>query len=363
MNRRYYVQAIAENYLKNVIADPVSINVHNKFLHGLSTDEFLEGFKSLLSLMRQLYGDIAENPADFGMILKDVVDIDAKNADYTNSNASLIRVPNLLLLLGARANLGSDMTLTIDGGVLIQEAKKLKITGLPLLLAKLMEYGFEINDFDKSPVAGEMLSVSYIDNRNLTATLKSMAVALSEMNKGDLKSPKKDYFYMMHNGLLENEAVKEPKPTFDVIYNVLDPVQRGYADDLHEIVADYSKQNIRMGGLMRNDWSCAYTGKKNKKVLMSFQVHQDNFSVKLNLNNINQYIYLVAEMSDKIKNVVRNGGYECGSCNPRCSGGFKFEMDGEAYNKCHCGSFVFSGLTEEDIAYCKNLLKEEISFL
>jgi len=361
MDKQYYVQIIAENYLKNVIDEPTELKVHNKFLHT-DREQFADGFAALLSLIRQLYGDIAKGPADFGMALKEIADIDAKNADYTNSNASFLRVPNLLLILGAFAKLESDMTLAIDGGTLAAEAKKLKITGLALLLAKLREYGFEISDFGKAPKAGETLTISYIDNRQLTAALKAMADALMEMNKGDLKSPKNNYFYMMHNGLLENETVKEPALTVDFIYHILDPIQREYAVTLHKAAADTTKQTLRMGGFMRNDWSCTYTGKKNKKVLMSLKVDQNNLSVKLNLQNIAQYIPLVAEMPESIQNVIRSGGWECGQCNPRCSGGFAFEIDGKAHNKCHCGSFVFGGLTEEDVECCKTLLEKEINF-
>ena len=154
-------------------------------------------------------------------------------------------MPNLLLILDACSNLESDMTLSIDGGVLLTEAKSLKVTGLPFLLVKLREYGFKISDFGKAPKAGNAISVSFIDNRYLTAALKSICEAILEMNKGTLKNPKNnDYFYMLHYGLLENE----------------------------------------------------------------------------------------------------------------------FEKDGISYNKCHCGSFVFRNLTNDIVAYCKDLLDNELSF-
>jgi len=63
---------------------------------------------------------------------------------------------------------------------------------------------------------------------------------------------------------------------------------------------DDTKHSVRKSQLMRNDWTCTYTSKKNKKVLMSLQVKQDKLYVKLNLQNINKYIPLVMNMPDKI---------------------------------------------------------------
>jgi len=361
MHKKYCVQIIADNYLKNLTADIPTIDIHDKFLNGLSKEEFTDGFNALLSLTRQLYADISSNPADFGMMLKEVSDINAKNADYTNSNASFLRVPNLLYILGISSSLESDGVLTVDGGLLTANAKSLKITGFPVLLSKLSEYGFEVSDFGKTPKAGETLSVAYIDNRYLTTALKAIANALSELTKGDLRNPKNDYFYMMHPALLANETVKEPKLSIDTIFNTLDSVNCAYAEAFHKFVMDGTKHTIRKGQLMRNDWTCTYTNKSNKKVLMSLQIQQNNLSVKLNLQSIDQYISTVADMPDKIQRIIRDGGWECGGCNPRCSGGFAFEMDGKAHNKCHCGSFVFSDLTENDLQYCNNLLARELS--
>jgi len=363
MDKKYCVQVIANNYLKNVAANAAVFNVHEKFLQGLDKDEFTKGLCSLLSLTRQLYSDISINPADFGMRLKVIEDIDATTTDYTNSNASFLRIPNLLYILGISSVLESDGALTIDCNNLLTNAKTLKITGLPILLAKLREYGFDVSDFGKAPKAGEALQVAYMDCRYLTAALKAIASALYELTKGDLRNSKNDYFYMMHPALLENEAVKEPKLTIDTLYNTLDETQRSYAAGLHKFVEDGTKHSIRKGQLMRNEWTCTYTSKKNKKVLMSLQVKQNKLSVKLNLQNIDQYITVITNMPEKIQNAIVSGGWECGGCNPRCSGGFAFEMDGKAFNKCHCGSFVFGGVADEDFPHFQELLKHELRII
>ncbi|MDF2845548.1 MAG: hypothetical protein K0R00_3974 [Herbinix sp.] len=361
MDKQYYIQVIAENYLKNVVDDPVSMKVHDKFLYGLDLEQFKDGFIALLSLVRNLYSDVASDPGSFNMLLKDNVIFDAKNTDYTNSNASLLRIPHLLFILGAKAELQPDMTLRVDGGALSSTAKELKITGLPFLLNKLSEYGLEIMGAEKSIRSGEVISVSYPDNRALLVALKAMAEALLEMNKGDIRK-QKNHFYMMHYGILENEKVKEPKLTVESIYHALDTVRRESASILHESIANVTKQAVRMGGFMRNDWSCVYTSNKNKKVLMSLQVNHDVLSAKLNLQNIGQYMPLVEEQPEKIRESIRSNGWDCGHCNHGCSGGFSFKMDGQAYNKCRCGAFLFPDITMEDVKSFETLLSQELLY-
>jgi len=349
---KYYVQIIAGNYLKNLAAETIALNVHEKFLYGLTKDEFANGYFALLSLMRQLYSDIANNPTEFGMTLKEIENINAKTPDYTNSNTSFLRMPNLLYILGVSSELAPDGVLTVDCSLLYSNSKPLKITGLPALLTSLRDYGFEIS---------EPLTVSYIDNPFLTTVLKSMANALFELTGGDLRNSKNDYFYMMHPGLLANENVKEPKLYIDSLLSALAPSQRLFASELHDFVESNTKQDVRKSQLMRNEWICTYTNKQTKKVLMGLHTSQDKLAVKLNLQNIGQYISLIMGMPDSIQDVVINGGFECGGCNPRCSGGFAFEINGKQYNKCRCGSFMFGGLTSESVAHFKHLIEKELS--
>lgn len=359
MDQRYYVQVIAENYLKNVVEDPPSMKVHERFLQGLEPEEFREGFGALLALVRGLYGAVAQDPGSFGMLLKENVQANAKNADYTGSNASFLRVPHLLLALGACSLLQPDFSLAVEGGALSAYAKALSIANAPALLALLREHGFVITGLGKALKAEDLLVLSFPDSRALPVALKAMAQALLEINQGDPRKPK-NYFTMMHPGLLEAQTVKAPKLTVQALCHALDPRRQDMAAALHESVSGSAKQAVRMGGFMRNDWSCVYTSRKSKKVLMSLQVNQEELSVKLNLQHIGAFIPVVLRQPDRIQNAILSSGWECGRCNPGCSGPFCFEMGGKSYRKCRCGSFVFSDLIPEDIPGCQELLRQEI---
>ncbi len=83
---------------------------------------------------------------------------------------------------------------------------------------------------------------------------------------------------MLHSGLLEKEKVTAPKLTAETVFHTLDDERHAAAAALHEAVRAQSKADIRMGGFMRNDWSCVYTGLKSKKVLMSLITEQDRLN-------------------------------------------------------------------------------------
>lgn len=359
MNKQYYVQEIAGNYLKNIVDDPAVMKIDPVYLHGAEKEAFQQGYTALLALARSLYADIARDPASFGMLLKEYVEPDAKNTDYTNSNNSFLRVPNLLLAIGLSGECQPDISLAIDGCIFLATTKELKITNMPVLLGKLREYGFEIDGFGKTVKAGDKLHVSYPDSRHLVFALKSMADAMLQLNKGDIKKSK-NYFYMLHGGLLESETVKAPKLTISSLCHALDSDRSQTAQFLHEAVAASSKAAIKMGGFMRNDWSCVYTGTKNKRVLMTLHVNQDKLSAKLNLQHIGQYIDKITDYPEAVRDTIRNSGWECGHCQSGCSGGFAFEMEAQAYNKCRCGSFLFEDVSADTSAYCKQLLTLEL---
>lgn len=356
---QYYVQVIASNYLKNVVEQPTRINVHKAFLHGLEEDEFQSGFCELLSTVRSIYSDIASDPKEFDMLLRENTVPNAKNADYIQSNASFLRVPNLLLLIGYYGELQPDMSVIIAGNKLSSGAKVLKITKLQALMNKLTDYGFEAEGISKTLQDDDVISIGFPQNRFLMPALKSMSEAMAAINNNDLRKAK-DLFYMMNYRILENEKPKAPKLTVDYLYHALDEEKRRVAEIFNDFIAQYAKPAVRMGGFSRNDWSCVYTLQANKKVILSLNVEQENLSVKLNLANINRYADSLKQYPEEIREAIKTSGWDCGHCHDSCAGPFSFTYEGRAYSKCRCGSFVFDHINKDKVQYCIELLEKEI---
>lgn len=356
---QYYVQIIAANYLKNLVDQPVRMNVSRSNLRGLEVDEFQSGYCELLSIVRMIYSDIVADPKGFDMPLKQITDPDAKNADYTQSHASFLRVPHLLFLIGCYGELQPDMTLIIPGDKLLSGAKELKVTKIQALLNKLADYGFETDGMSKTLRTEDTICVGFPQNRYLIPALKSMSEAMAAINKNDLKKAK-NFFYMMDYRILEHDKPKAPKLTVDYIYHALDEDKRRVARIFNDFIKKYAKPSIRMGGFSRNDWSCVYNLNTDKKVIMSLSIEQENLSVKLNLAHIGQYADDLKQYPEEIRTAIKKSGWDCGHCRSTCAGPFSFVYENVAYNKCRCGSFVFDHINEDTAGYCIELLKKEI---
>jgi hypothetical protein len=361
VHMQYYIQEIAGNYLKNLSGEAEDFKVAPVFLYGTDRQDFVSGYNALVRLFKSLYNDIISNPASFGMLLKEMEISNAKNSDYTGSGQSLVRVPNLLFVLGAEGELQPDMSLRLEGAKLTAAAKELKITGLPLLLKKLTDYGLVMEGLNKTVKENDVIAVSYPDNRYMLIALKALAEAMLILNKGDRKKPKA-YFYMLHSGLLASEKVKNPKLGLTHMRRTLDIEKQKMAEALDETVSAFCKLTVRMGGFLRNDWSCVYTGSASKKVVLSLSTVQDRRSAKLNLQNINKYIDTIAEYPENIRETIKTCGWDCGHCHDSCAGPFSFEFEGKAYNKCRCGAFAFQDISKDELPYCKELLNKELEY-
>ncbi len=366
MQPHYYVQLIAQNYAKNLAAvpEPEKFQVCQKFLYGLDAKTFRQGFEALHGLLHSLYAAVEREPQSFGMPLKEIEDINAKSVDYTASNAALLRMPHLLLVVGAYGALTPNGVLEIKGDAFLAGVKELKITNAVPLLLKMEQFGLQIGGIEKSTKRvppDTVITLTCPECRVLSAALKAMAQALLELNGGNLKR-NRVYFYMVHPGLLEREKVKKPRLEVGSLLQALSPAKRELAAALHKNVVSAARPKVEIGGpgLMRNDWSCVYTSQKSKKVIMSLQVCQDQFSIKMNLQHIGDYVPLVKQQPERIQAFIRDGGWECGRCHEGCLGGFAFEMDGRQYNKCRGGSFVIEDIGAEDVPSCQALLEREL---
>ena len=359
---KYYVQEIAKNYLRNLTSEPDLIDVHPHYLHGLDISEFTGGFLTLHRLVRSMYTDIISDPGDFGMPLIEAVDENPKSVEYTKSHDGFKRVPHLLLILGAFGSVDVDLTLSIGGVDLIAAAKKMKIVKMPELLEKLTNYGFVVSGYVKTVKDGDVLSVGYPDCRALIAALKSMAEAQRSIGKGKLEHSN-TFFYMMMPEILASQPATEPILRFENMYSALNAHNRDVAKVFDDCVVGKTKSKFKTLDFMRNRWTGSYTGVKSKKALLTMRAEQDNLIVKLNLESINDYMGVVMGLPEQLRVDIRDNAWPCNkeSCNPKCVGGFVFDMDGKTYNKCRGGAFSFTNVSDDDAAHLRTLLELEMA--
>ena len=350
---KYYVQIIAENYLKNFAVLPDTITIHPCYLQGLTADSFEKGFRALHAYVEKIYADIAADPSAYGVPLIEAVENPQKN-DYSKSSRGFNRVPNLLYALGAVGKLKNDLTLEISGDELDEAVKNLKITKAAAVLDAFVRHGLSADGYDKKIRKGDKYVVSYPACHKFAAALKSMAEARQKCRSSDL-----EYFSLMQPELLEKENIKKVKYDFNAIRRALGDKRR-MAETLHMCVLTdaNSKINSSISGVGSNSWSCTYTSSVNKRMLMTISTSQNDLNVKLNLENIGNYMENVMLMPHNFREKIRTNGWSCNTenCNPKCIGGYRFKMDNIEYNKCRGGAFMFHDVTEDELPYLSTLL-------
>lgn len=357
--RKYHVQVIADNYAKNLIAEPEVFSLLPEHLYGTDQEDFLSGYKALLSLVRRLYEDIADDPAAFGMALKENTVFNAKTADYTQSAISFRRVPNLLYAFGAEGELTPDGALVVNGADILSAAKQLKVTKAMQLFDHLNGYGLLITGAGKQIRDGDVLHMEFSDNRHLLTALKSLALAMRTANKGKLNSYN-EFFYSMDIKLLSVPLGKTPKLTIDDFCHVLSAEDAAIARRFDAAIRPYAKATVTQSGTMRNDWGCVYKLNSTKKIALTLNCEQDELSVKMNLSSIGEYADTLEECPEPVRENVLSA-WECGHCNPGCAGGFTFDYQGKSYNKCRGGAFLFPNVAKEQVDSCLSLLRKEIA--
>jgi hypothetical protein len=253
------------------------------------------------------------------------------------------------------------MTLAVKGSDLLNAAKHIKLIKMPEILNKLDDHGFEIKGFVKNIKGDDEFIISYPDCPPLIAALKSMADAQKDIGKGDLRRSNA-FFYMMMPDILQTDPVKEPKLNIDNMIWALNENNREIVSMFNGSVGDKTKSKVGTYDFMRNEWKCVYTGKKTKQVLLTLKAEQDNLNIKINLEHINDYVGAVKDLPDDLRMKIQNNAWGCNkeTCNPRCVGGFSFEMDGVAYNKCRGGAFTFNDISMDDASHLKVLLDLEL---
>ena len=363
---KYYVQVIARNYLKKLPLQRSTVRVHPSYLQGLTEDEFIGGYNALIGFLREIYTDIINNPSNFDVPLIEIPPGEHENSNCTKSHYGsksrygVVSIPQLLLAIGNVGALAADMTLCINGGEFEKKTKQLHIPNTAALLQIFADYGFEITGVSEKISKIDEISIGYPDCRALTAALKSIAEAQSKI--GEVWYKGMEYFYMMAPQLVESET---PKIKFDIedIFHFLNDESLEIAKALHNCAVSHAKCKVSKdfsGGNPHNIRTCSYTGKKTKKIIMSFKTRDGNISVKMNLEGINGYMGEIMQMPGHIKENICKNGWQCHRCRPKCIGGFSFEMSGSSYNTCRDSAFWFYYLSVADLPHIKKMLELEI---
>lgn len=108
---------------------------------------------------------------------------------------------------------------------------------------------------------------------------------------------------------------------------------------------------------------------KNKKTLMNYVQRKTGTKARIYAANVGSYQELLNTLPPKMKSEIVKAA-PCKrlsdfnnptACNPKCSMGYTFTMDGEEYKKCRSTAFMFA-LSEENNEFIGNFLEKELKY-
>ena len=319
--------------------------VHKNYLYRLAQEEFASGMDTLNNVFKAMYIGMTENPHSYAMKAGD----DAKG---------FMRNMNFLFQLVRNGSL-EEGTIKVNGRVLAPALKEAKVTKPESVFRIYEPLGFKFTGLENKIEKSE-ISVEFPDDGKLLVALKAMAEAISMFSKSKPHHLINVYFETLDERVLKDYPAAEPKTTMEYIVSKLKGESREVVEAFYKFIEPFAKCSVSGSALWY--WTPTFTLKSLKRVILSFKLDLENHDVKLNLANLGKYVYLIDGFPAKLKKEITNNGWECAGadCNPKCAGGFAFELDGKAYKKCRCGSFVFHSPDKGESELLLGLLKKEL---
>lgn len=137
---------------------------------------------------------------------------------------------------------------------------------------------------------------------------------------------------------------------------------RDFVAELHELLSESGcKCDIKEA---KSGFVVSYV--KNKKTLMNYVRRKTGTKSRIYAANIGSYQELLDTLPPKMKSDIAKAPpckrlLDSTACNPKCSMGYTFTMDGEEYKKCRNNAFMFA-LSEENNGFIKEFLERELGY-
>lgn len=116
----------------------------------------------------------------------------------------------------------------------------------------------------------------------------------------------------------------------------------------------------------KSGYTVSYLMQDSKKVLATFVSRKTGIKLRILPQHLNEYEELLDSLPIKMKKEIIKASVckrliDPNDCNPRCSRGYDFKMDGERYQKCRYMAFL-NTITAQNTPFMKEMLSKELSF-
>lgn len=147
---------------------------------------------------------------------------------------------------------------------------------------------------------------------------------------------------------------------FETFLQSVGESERGFVGELHGFLTENGcKCDIKEA---KSGFVVSYV--HGKKTMMNYVQRKSGTKVRIYAANVGSYCELLDSFPPKMKaDIVKAAPckrlLDPSACNPKCSMGYVFELDGTLYKKCRNTAFMF-GLSEENNGYIRKFLEKEL---
>jgi len=356
-NHKYCCQNTTQNYLDHIITIPEDFNVNPNCLFGLSKEDFIDGLKSLTEIIKSIYSDIVNIPAEYGLPLVEDIEYKPFNPKAAESKNSAHRLITLLYTL-VQCGEFSENKIVVDKKLFSDTIKKLKTiykaSNVNMILKKLCDFrfiidGFNGKTFDKN---SDVFTLSYADGGDVISVLYGF-MKNTPLKKQALFSL--NYFL----AIPQNEL---PNNNHQMIFaQYLSGNERVFYTRLNEhIIAaglvvgnadDYSNVSFGIEYL---------TNAKANVRLVACYSDYGKLQVRLRARRIEYYTEWLETLPEQIKRIFRVKS-NCRSCQKDCGYKNAWTFEGVEYTLCgYQQYFDIADYNLGDIDYYKQIIQYEI---
>ena len=338
MNKHLYCcQNTIQNFLDHIIPIPKDFNVKDSYLFGVGKQDFINGLRELTDIIKSVYADMIQSPAEYGLpLVKDIeyIPFNPKAADSKNSAHRLFVLLNMLVRNGKL----SDSELFVDNKKFSESLKKLKsvykVSNNKMIIQKLRDFGFiyDNNIF------------SYPDNHNVIHALYGY---IQNVDIHHAAAFSLNYFFASH---------EEPSHQA-VISEYLSGNEREFFSQLSEFMENEKYVVSNASDYRTFSFSIEYwiDSKDEKRIV---RCHTDNgrLCVSLKLHNSDCYDYYIENLPENMKQIFRKKS-SCRYCRESCNYRLYRTFEEISYTDCGYGNwFTIAGYDPNDVKYYEQII-------
>ncbi len=354
MPETYIVQSFLRYWKGYLIPVPDDFPIHPDYLSGCDRASFIKGFQQLNATVGQIFDDMHQDPAWYGLPLYEFEKCPVFSKEYRSAGHAVYRLGNLLYNLGQAGE--------VSGGELVVDLEKYKdaskrkaVPNAMMILGQLPQFGFELTGFNGKGFdkGAKVLCIAYPDNPDVMAALKGYAMTISP-EKHDNNHRICKEFYLFHYRLFGTNTGEAPGSDLSDFGQVIGADNRTFFESFHQ-------QMVGQGYEARYDnsyeWKVDYF--KNNKYSYHFcQQQQDDFQLRLKLNNVNAYTSFVETCPERVQQAFLENP-PCNHCQEVCSFRIHYDLRGVHHEACICNVFQFHYPKAEEINYYLKLIELE----